>query len=518
MSVSTEHLPDSGLPEPVVLRDSAPQRVDRVGRIEARGVDFIPEVERNSRPSNLAAVFFGGNLAFSVIVFGWLPVVFGLGWWSTVTSSAIGLAIGTLVTAPLALLGPRTGTNNPVSSGAHFGVNGRVIGSALTLLFALAFVAIAVWTGGDALVASATRLVGTPGGDGMLAVGYALIAAGIVIVALYGHATVVALQKAMVPLMGVLLALGIVAFASDFDVGYAGGNYVLGGFWPTWMLSVVIAAAGPVSYAPSLGDYSRRISHRRYGDRQVLAAAALGVFFGLLVTTLFGAFTAVTFSDPGDSYVLDLVAGSPAWYVLPILVMALAGSVGQGALNLYATGLDMESLVPRLRRVQSTLITSLVAVALVFVGTFLLNAIDSITAMTLVLNGLAAPWVVVNLVGFFARRKRYDPEDLQVFNQRRRGGRYWFVGGWNPRAVLAWVAGGLFGLLSVNTTLYVGPFANMADGIDVSLLGSGVIAAALYTVALALFPERVPEPRAGSSTTDGAGGADRLPSHRLHDD
>ena len=45
---------------------------------------FIPEAERDSRPANLAAVFFGGNLAFSVIVFGWLPVTFGLGWWATV--------------------------------------------------------------------------------------------------------------------------------------------------------------------------------------------------------------------------------------------------------------------------------------------------------------------------------------------------------------------------------------------------------------------------------------------------
>ena len=45
-----------------------------------------------------------------------------------------------------------------------------------------------------------------------------------------------------------------------------------------------------------------------------------------------------------------------------------------------------------------------------FVGTFVLSALDSITAMTLVLNGLAAPWVVVILVGLFARRKRYDPK------------------------------------------------------------------------------------------------------------
>ncbi len=89
----------------------------RSSRIEETGVAHIPEAERDSRPANLAAVFFGGNLAFSVIVFGWLPVTFGLGWWATVGSSALGLALGTLITAPLALLGPRTGTNNTVSSG-----------------------------------------------------------------------------------------------------------------------------------------------------------------------------------------------------------------------------------------------------------------------------------------------------------------------------------------------------------------------------------------------------------------
>ena len=55
---------------------------------------------------------------------------------------------------------------------------------------------------------------------------------------------------------------------------------------------------------------------------------------------------------------------------------------------------------------------------------FAFDAVNSITAVTLVLNGLAAPWVVVNLLGFlFARRGRYDPDDLQAFNQGRRGGR-----------------------------------------------------------------------------------------------
>jgi purine-cytosine permease-like protein len=458
-----------------------------LGRIEQTGIEHIPEAERDSRPANLGFVFFGGNLAFSVIVFGWLPITFGLGWWSTVTASAVGLAIGTLITAPLALLGPRTGTNNTVSSGAHFGINGRLVGSALTLIFALAYAAIAVWTSGDALVATAHRLFGTPTGDGALALGYALIAAEIALVALYGHATVVALQRIVVPVVGVLLLAGIVAFAGSFDSGYAGGGYILGSFWPTWMLAVTVAAAGPLSYAPSLGDYSRRIS-RRYGDRRVLAAAALGVFGGLFATTLFGAFTASTFASLGDSYVIDLVAAAPGWYVLPILLIGLAGGVGQGVLNLYASGLDLESLVPRMSRVQTTLVTSLAAFVLLYAGTFALDAVESITAMTLLLNGVAAPWVLINLLAFLlARRGRYDPHDLQAWG--RRGSRYWFTGGWNLRAVGAWAAGSVVGLLAVETQLYTGPLAHLASGIDLSLAGSTLVAGLTYVVALAVWPE-----------------------------
>src|SRR5688572_4430830 len=266
----------------VPAAETAPAAADRPGRIEARGVEYIPEAERDSRPANLLAVFLGGNLAFSVIVFGWLPITFGLGFASAMTASLAGLALGTLITAPLALLGTRTGTNNTVSSGAHFGVTGRLVGSAITLAFALAYAAIAVWTSGDALIASAHRLFGTPLSNPALAVGYAVIAAEIAIVALYGHATVVALQKVIVPVVGVLLLLGIPAFAGDFSAT-GSGEYVLGGFWPTWALALTIAAAGPLSYAPSLGDYTRRIS-REHGDKPVLLAATAGVFGGLFLT------------------------------------------------------------------------------------------------------------------------------------------------------------------------------------------------------------------------------------------
>ncbi|MFC7449365.1 purine-cytosine permease family protein [Rhodococcus daqingensis] len=480
---------------PVPVRTAPPHQPppeNRFGQVEAVGVEFIPESERDSRPLNMLAVFFGGNLAFSVIVFGWLPISFGLSWVSAVTASAVGIGLGTVLIAPMSLLGPRTGTNNTVSSGAHFGVSGRMVGSGLTLLFALAYAAIAVWTSGDALIAAAHRLLGTPVDDGMLALGYGIIAAEIVVVALFGHGTVVALQKFVLPVVGVLLLLGVVAFGGRFDPGAGGGDYLLGSFWPTWILCVVLAVGGPLSYAPTLGDYSRRISRTRFSDRSIVAATMGGIFFGLFVTAAFGSFTASTFTTLGDSYVVDLVTEAPGWYVLPIVLIALAGGLGQGVLNVYASGLDLEALIPRLRRVHTTLITSALAVLLLYVGVFVVDAVDSITAMTLVLNGFAAPWVAINVAGFLVARKgRYDPADLQVFNEGRRGGRYWFTGGWNLRAVIPWAAGSLFGLLAVETSLYTGPLAHLANGIDVSLVGSSLIAVVGYLLALRLWPERV---------------------------
>lgn len=477
---------------------------DRFGHVESTGVAHIPDGQRGSSPANVFVVFVGGNLAFSVIIFGWLPISFGLGWRDAISASLVGLTIGTLLIAPMSLLGPRTGTNNVVSSGAHFGVRGRLIGSFLTLAFALAYAAIAVWTAGDALVAAAHRAFGSPDNDLFLALGYGLIALEIVVVATFGHATVVALQKFVIPVVGLLLLVGLLAFLPDFDASASGGDYLLGDFWSTWLLCVSISIGGPLSYAPTLGDYTRRVSQARYRDRSICLATCAGVFTGLFAAALFGILTASTFDQLSDSYVRDLVAAAPAWYVLPIVVIALAGGLGQGVLNIYASGLDLEALVPRLKRIHTTLITSAVAVVLLYVGVFVVDAVDAITAMTLILNGVAGPWVAINVVGFLvARRGVYDPADLQVFNEGRTGGRYWFTGGWNPRALVPFALASACGLLAVNTSLYVGPLADVAGGVDVSLLGSGLIAALGYLLTLTLWPEPTDPgvPSAGSPHT-----------------
>src|SRR6201995_5852643 len=185
---------------------------DHVGGIEAAGVEYLPEDARDSRPRNLAAVFLDANLTWTNAVFGAFAILFGLSFWQTVTSMAVGTAVGTLAVLPTAIIGPRTGTNMTVSSGAFFGIRGRFIGSGLARAIAMGFAAVTVWTSGDALVAAAHRLIGIPENTVVHAVAYAAVAALMVTVALYGHATIVAMQKVVVPVVGAPMILGVFAF------------------------------------------------------------------------------------------------------------------------------------------------------------------------------------------------------------------------------------------------------------------------------------------------------------------
>lgn len=312
---------------------------DHVGSIETAGVEYLPESARDSSPRNLAAVFLGANLTWTNVVFGAFAILFGLSFWQTLAAMAVGTAIGTLAVLPTALIGPRTGTNMTVSSGAFFGIRGRFIGSGLALVIALAFAAVTVWTSGDALVAAGHRLINSPDGQAAHAVAYAVVAALMVTVALYGHATIVAMQKIVAPVVGTLLVVGLFAFAGAADLGAPGGDYALGGFWQTWTLCAVLFAAAPISYGPTIGDYSRRISPIRFSDKQIGTALGLGMFAGVMLPSLFGAVTALSFVNPTDSYLDDLVTASPAWFVVPIIVISVLGGLSQGVLCIYAFGL-----------------------------------------------------------------------------------------------------------------------------------------------------------------------------------
>jgi hypothetical protein len=451
---------------------------------EVQGVATVPDSERNAKPSSIITVFVGSNLSLSVMVFGWLSILYGLSWWQSVSAIVVGTLVASIGVSFSALLGWRGSTNNSVASGAFFGVKGRLIASFVGLLLCIQYVALTVWTGGETISAGWARLTETKESDVTVALGYGVIALAIVLFAILGYQMIVRLNSWVAPVMIVLVLLSIVGLWDAFDPSYAGDPsvYALGSLNATWLLAALTAgAAGPISFVTQTGDWSRYISEKSHSARQIVFNTFIAMFVGLSIPTLFGAFVATAAFDE-DSFASGYVAGVPSWLLIPLLIIGFVGSLGQGSINLYSMGLDMDAIFPRLSRIRSTALVALIATGFVFVGKFVYDAEVAVTNSVLFLTCLATSWIAITLYGYFSVAGALDKSALQAFNERSTGGIYWYRAGWNLSAVVAWVLGSLVGILGISSVDYVGPISKSLGDVDVSIPAAALAGVAIYAV------------------------------------
>jgi purine-cytosine permease-like protein len=153
---------------------------------------------------------------------------------------------------------------------------------------------------------------------------------------------------------------------------------------------------------------------------------------------------------------------------------------------LYSMGLDLDAILPKASRARATFTVAVVATVCVFVGHYAWNAQSAMTSFVLLLTAIGTPWAVITLIGFARCRGIYDPDALQVFNRRSRGGIYWYRAGWNVQATVAWALGAFVGLLAVSLPSYQGPLLSLTGGVDCSFVLSGLVGG---LVCLALSPK-----------------------------
>ncbi|MEA2383047.1 MAG: hypothetical protein QOH72_3018 [Solirubrobacteraceae bacterium] len=473
-----------------------------ITEVEQYGIEPIPPADRTATPFDLFRVAFGGANTFATVVLGAFPIlVFGLSFWQAVAATLLGIVVGGLILMPMALFGPINGTNNAVSSGAHFGVVGRIVGSFLSLLTAITFFAISVYTSGDILVGALDELAGTGKPDWLVAIAYGFFAVVVLVICLYGFRFMLAVNKVAVVTATVLYIVGALAYGPDFSAsykGFAAGSALTAAF----IGSTLLVMANPLSFGAFLGDWARYIPATA-SKRSLMGAA----FFSQLATAipfLFGVATATVIATKAPAaakvgdYAGGLVQVTPGWFLLPVCVIAVIGGLSTGTTSLYGTGLDFSSVFPRLSRFQSTVLIGTLSIAIIYVGKFALDFVQTIVTFATLIIVCTTPWVIIMAIGYAVRRGHYRPDDLQVFNRGQRGGAYWFSRGINVRGMAAWIPAAVIGLLFVNIPgQFEGPLRNVAEdlgfsglaGVDISLLVAIVLAAALYVLALVLFPE-----------------------------
>lgn len=304
-----------------------------------------------------------------------------------------------MMTAPLALISLSTATNLSTSSGAAFGVRGRLIGSSVGLLLSLGYIALTLWTGGDVMIEVLTRIAGLATGNVVHGIVYILLSLCTVIVAIYGYRLLLLASKFLAIGMIMLLLLGLIAYAPIFTTSAPPNTpYLLNSFWPTWLLSAVSAGlSGPIAFITLLGDYTRYISPLRHSSRSVLGATYVGLIAGLLIPQLFGTYVALA-SKASLNFSSSLVTASPPWYLIPLLLAATAGSIGNAGVMLYSMGLDLDAILPRSTRIRATLIGAVVSTFFVFIGHFIWDAQSAMTSFVLLLTAIGTPWAVITLM------------------------------------------------------------------------------------------------------------------------
>lgn len=409
------------------------------------------------------------------------------------------LVVSPLSLAPWALLGwiaARTGACSTALIRPAFGLRGSVVPSILYLFFGLGWAAVNVFLGAIGLSFILAAAFHTPaflarGYEGPMAASILAMAVFQGVVAIAGHRLLRVVQRVATV---ALVALGVLLIV--LVLRHWNGASLLSWHPPTAGLTTTV---GPVHYAITIpllvdlliaynwtwefvGDFSRFARSPVAGTAGPFVGANLAQTFWFAV----GALTVIYLATTGGGFVPEAVDPSSitaslglGWLGASIIVLATASS---NAGNLTASALAISNMAPRLRLGLRTLIAgaSLVVVPLALVPLLVSGFAGAYIAWLDVLGAIVVPlWVIVLVDYFWVRRGRYEDELFLTS-----GGRYWFRGGWNYRAIACLLGGtALYWLLAYGVP-------TLREQVPAAL-PTGLAVAVVY--ALLMRAERVPD-------------------------
>jgi purine-cytosine permease-like protein len=446
---------------------------DQFGRIEARGVDFIPPAERHGRARELFALWAAPNVTYLYIVLGGALIGLGLNAWEAIGIVLLGNLFWVLV-GLLSVSGPASGTPSSIVMRAMFGIRGNRINVAIIgWVIAVAYEAINLSVGSLAGFA----LLATLGIKATLVWKLAIVIVTAIVtlaISVYGHATIVRLSGLFTIALTACVVLLAAFIMPHVNMHFAPSGAPHGAaLLAAAFAGLTIIASGPLSWGTG-ADYARYLPENT-SPRAITAWVTLGGFIPSALLGILGvlAGTAVDMTNPQTSFATIL----PAWFYPVFLLVIMAGSITNNVLTAYSSGLSLQAVGIKASRAITVFFDGIVGVALASYALFISNFIDALNNILALSVSLLGPSLAIYAVDILLRKNHYDGMAL---HDETRHSKYWFSHGFNCAGVTALLAGAGVALLCVNTTVLVGPVSNLLDGADISSLTGPIVAAAIY--------------------------------------
>ncbi|GGZ47675.1 putative purine/cytosine permease [Streptomyces subrutilus] len=450
---------------------AAPGR-DRAGSVESRGIDVVPDEERHGTARELFFLWAAPNVSYLSFVVGGTLVLTGLSL-AEVMGVIVGGNLFWLLTGFIAVSGPAAGTSGSVISRAMYGVVGNKFVVAVTgWLIASLYLALNWSAASTAGLGLAARL-GVPPSAALDATVVCLIAGATVLVAVFGHATIVRLYGVLTVFLTVVFVALSVLVVAHTDWSYAPAEPLTGSAHLVVLASgLTLVASAPLSYANS-PDLARYLPRHTSG-RAVMLWTAAGGFLPSVVFTAVGALAATTLdmSDPQTA----LEGVMPAWFVPAFVAAVVVNTVANNGITAYSSGLSMQSIGVRLPRTTAVLVIGVIGTAMTLFALLVFDFLTAVNATMELVVVVTGPCMAVYATDIVLRRNRYDGRQL---HDASRTGPFRYRGGVNWAGVLATLSGVGAATLCAASASWAGPVSSAMGGLNlavpVGVLGSAVL-------------------------------------------
>lgn len=442
--------------------------------IERRGFEHIPEGERTMTLRETAYFWVGTNANLYFVAVGVIALAAGLSVWQAL----VAVVLGTLLFATVALAsigGARAGLPTMTFTRAVFGPRGNLPHAVLAWVASVAFEAINCIFGVYALLALMSYLGWDHPGDAGKVLATLLVLGASALIAIYGHATMVYLQRFFAVALTLVL-LVVLAYSVD-GVNWsakAPGSLTAWETVAAMLAAGAVVASGPISYLFNGPDWVRYLPSRMSG-RSIFWT----VFLSSGVIALFLSVMGVLLASRGD--MSDPVGGVkpfiPGWLFVLYILSAVGGSIANNVVAFYSSGLCLQSIGLPLKRYQATMLDTFVSTAIVLYILFVQNFTTVLHHFAALLVVWLAPFAAVWMSDGLMRKWRYESDEIHDVSRRSA---YWGWHGVNLHGWIALIAGVVVCLLTIHAPTFSGPVSEALAGADFTWTLGPLTSAAVY--------------------------------------
>lgn len=460
-------------------RTGADPFVDASTQPETRGIEVIGDAERHGRARDLFFVWAAPGVSILNFTIGATLILLGLEIWQAI---AVIVAASLLWVFPglIAASGPAAGTSGSVVTRAMYGILGNKLFVAFVGWFIGAVFLSLTWLASSFMGADLLRRVGLDD-PVWVPIGVTIVVSAVtILVAIFGHGLILRIYPLIAIVLFVIFVLVSAFILPTVDWSYTSPE-PLGGvqLWSAISIGFTILASTPLSFinSPDIARYlprSTRPSH-------IAAATAFGGALPFIVFTSVGVLLATGLKasafDAGiDVALFDLL---PLWLGPILVVGVILNTIALNAMTTYTSSMALQAIGFRLRRIPAAIIVGVVGTALTIYLVLSSSLLEAANLMLQFLVVVSGPAMAIFVVDVLQRRYVYDSADL--FDTRR-GGRFWYSGGWSIPGLLALLLGGVTTALCLSTDVWTGPIAHAIGYVDLSVPVGMLVAAGVYAL------------------------------------